>query len=96
MLKVVVPQIQVNGVPGRCMLTPKFASRKAYGVDVLAILALDVCIGIGKGVDTVIARDGTYLASRVTRESCVPRRVDVASADAFTDLETRGHFGIVT
>src|SRR5208282_5568338 len=62
----------------------------------LALFALEVRVGVGKQVDTVIARDDAQLASGITWQPRVPGWIYVSGAYALANLELRRNLGIMT
>src|SRR4029077_3120007 len=88
-LKIVVPQRDHDGVLGFCLFAPQFACRETNRVNVLRLLAQALGIGVGEHEHAVVALDDAELSARVAREARMHRRVDVAGADALTNLERR-------
>ena len=60
-LKVVVPQINVDGVLWLGLFAPQFARGETHGVNVLRLLALEMGVGVRENKDSVVAVDGAQL-----------------------------------
>src|SRR4029077_8202589 len=90
-LKVVVPHVDVNRIPRRGLLAPHLARGEAHRVHVLALFASEVSHGVGEHVYAMIAIDRSYSAARVTRQSRVSGRIEVARADALAHAEQGRH-----
>src|SRR2546423_2473552 len=88
-LKMVVPEIDVNGVLRSGLLAPQLARGEAYGIDMLRVLAEEVGVGVGKDEHPMIALNCAEPSASVARQSRVAGRVDVARANALADAELR-------
>src|SRR5260370_24525106 len=85
----IVPQIDVDGIARRGLLTPEFARGETHGVEMLGLLALEMGVGVGKDKDAMIALDRADRAARVAPQARVPGRIDIAAADMLPHLEAR-------
>ena len=57
--------------------------------EVLRLLAEEVSVGVGEYKHAVIALNHADLSARVTRQSCMTRRMQITGAHAHTCLELR-------
>src|SRR5260370_689037 len=85
----IVPQIDVDGIARRGLLTPEFARGETHGVEMLRPLALEMRVRVGKNEDAMIALDRADFATRVARQARVPGRIDIAAANMLPHLEAR-------
>src|SRR5579859_7786860 len=86
----------MNRVERGSVGAPKFARGETNRVQVLAFFALEVRVGIGKYMHTVIARDGAQFAACISWEPRVPGWIDVAGAYLLAQLELRRNGRIAT
>jgi len=89
-LKVVVPQIDIDGVPWRGLLAPQLARREAYSVNVLRLLTLEMSVGVREDKNPVVAVDGAEFAPRVARQARMADWIDVAGAHLLSRLKAAG------
>src|SRR5579862_9887768 len=85
----------MNRVARGSAVAPQFARGETNRVHVLTLLALEVRVGVRENVNAVIARDDALLASSITWEPRVPRRVHVAGADVLANFELSHNPGIL-
>src|SRR5260370_9783962 len=90
----IVPQIDVDGIARRGLLTPEFARGETHGVEMLRLLALKMRVRVGKNEDAMIALDRADFAARVARQARVPGRIDIAAAHRLPHLEARYRWGV--
>ena len=68
-LKVVVPQIDIDGILRRGLLAPQLARGEAHRVDMLRLLAEEMGVGVWENKDAVVAVDRAELAARIARQA---------------------------
>src|SRR5690242_593921 len=88
-IEILLPQVEIDGIPGIGRLAPQFARREAHGVQVLWVLAFELRIGIGKDVRAVIALDRALPTAHVARQPRVTLRVDLTRLHGLAGHEAR-------
>src|SRR5438270_9354473 len=87
MIEITIPQIDVNRIAGRGVLTPQLPRGKTNGIQVLRLLAQEMCVGVREYKDAVAAKDGALLASRISGQARVAQRIHIPGADLLSQLE---------
>src|SRR5205807_7190976 len=72
-----------------CCVSPQLTRGKANRVHVIRIGAEVVLVSVRKVIRPTLTGDGSYLTARIPGQSCVRRGINVASAHARADLESR-------
>src|SRR5262249_26046898 len=87
--KIVVPHVDINGIPRRRLLAPQLARGEAHGIEMLGFLAEEKAVRIRKNKHAVIALDGTGFSARLARQAGGAGGIYITGAYALADLETR-------
>jgi hypothetical protein len=66
-VKIALPQVKVDGVPGRGLVAPQLLRLETDGIEMLGMFALEVGVGVGEHMHPVVVPDDAHVIPRVVR-----------------------------
>src|SRR5579859_3146709 len=94
MIEITIPHIDVNGIARRGVLTPQLPRGKTNRIQVLRLLAEEMCVRVREDKDAVAANDQTLLASRIAGQASVAHGIYVPGADLLSQFEASRGLGV--
>src|SRR5262245_9913056 len=94
-LKVVVPQIDVEGIARRSLLTPQLARGEAHQVNVLRLVTPAQSRAVREGLHAADPLDHASLAASIAGKAGMAYRIDIPSAHPLARLKARWRVDVI-